>query len=785
MNWTDGDQLLTVEDSPCPFDIGRSFSVSIEHAALARGSSSEVSAGVMEDLDGNKRRFAIKKFHGAAEGADFDAAAIAAKAEYEILERLNGLDDGDGDRFAYGSVPKVRARGTLKALGRGADDYNRAAIVEELFEGASLDAWIRENSIKGKLGRNLSPEETAASAWRLAQVLKRLHSLGVHQRDFQPSNIIISQDDDGKARFNLVDFGSAVTVGGCPEPGSADGNQGSRYEDNARNAVTRAFGAPEMALDDAGGSRLGASVDIWGLGCVIYYMRTGEIPHWRSENGEHDAAPQKAIPLSLKDAILESEHIAELSTADQALHDLIEACTQRDAEDRQSLGGVIEVLDSIRGDKPAGFPEEPRSLTATDTEEPDPASSAASGQRGQSSPAGTGPRPPMRFVVAALSVIAVAALVCGAAAVLLPNGASTESADEGSTAAANLDALAPAFCTTSTSVRRVGEEEWHEKIYAEFGNEYEVRINYSNTEELYQSGIVIQAFLDDDVKLVEGSVVLYSTNNEGGIQVTDEQALTGDGIDIGGYELGSSAYVQFRVALGYESNGALRSWSGTRALGVIGFVKLGEEEQHSIAQLYATHFTSTWGDNDGLRNGYTQDEVDGGILGDGVVMNSITDSPHVGDERVFTTASADGGDVWSTGYIDAEIGETYTVRMYVVNDNPLGYGAIAQDVTAWFEVTETVGKQGEICGCVTSSNGMPDYYENSVVFVSDRFFRLEYVEGSARLINGGIGANGGAALGDSIVGEGALIGYDALDGSVPGSSQYASYVTIEVEVVAG
>ncbi len=69
-------------------------------------------------------------------------------------------------------------------------------------------------------------------------------------------------------------------------------------------------------------------------------------------------------------------------------------------------------------------------------------------------------------------------------------------------------------------------------------------------------------------------------------------------------------------------------------------------------------------------------------------------------------------------------------------------------------------------------------------FVAEQPFHLEYVYGSALLENNGVGADGGIQLSDDIAASesgGVLIGYDELDGRVPGCYQYANYITIMVK----
>lgn len=195
-----------------------------------------------------------------------------------------------------------------------------------------------------------------------------------------------------------------------------------------------------------------------------------------------------------------------------------------------------------------------------------------------------------------------------------------------------------------------------------------------------------------------------------------------------------------------------------------------------------------WGDSDGGRPSYTTDEVNNGALGETITFNSISDNPAIGaDEKNFVGARQVGSDsnVWSANTIAAKDGEKYYIRMYVHNDNPGGDDAVARDTTVRFDVAEGIGTEVEVQGFITSSNASPAEYYDNVRFTSDTAFHLEYVPGSAFMENNGIAAGGGMGLSDEIVETetGVLIGYDTLDGDLPGGYPYAAYVGIEVKVV--
>ncbi len=208
-----------------------------------------------------------------------------------------------------------------------------------------------------------------------------------------------------------------------------------------------------------------------------------------------------------------------------------------------------------------------------------------------------------------------------------------------------------------------------------------------------------------------------------------------------------------------------------------------------------TAVVSAWGDNTGGRTTYTLKQIDDGILGDKIVFNSIKDDTlpqgNIKDERNFVAArDASTGNngvnnVWQNNEITVEEGKTYLVRLYVHNNNPKGKDAVAKDVAVNFSLGTVISKEQRIDGYINSSNATPSKYWDDVVFKSSdgRKFYLDYVEGSALLENNGVAKNPGLKLTDNVVTSGAKIGYESLNGEVPGCYQYANYITIKVKPV--
>lgn len=202
---------------------------------------------------------------------------------------------------------------------------------------------------------------------------------------------------------------------------------------------------------------------------------------------------------------------------------------------------------------------------------------------------------------------------------------------------------------------------------------------------------------------------------------------------------------------------------------------------------------SAWGDNGGGRRSYTEAQINNGDLGNKIVFNSISDGV-IGDEKNFVGARENTGinagkdNIWEGNNITVEDGKEYLVRLYVHNNNPNGLNAVARDTRVAFDIPEYSAKQIQVNGFITSSNATPSKYWDYVNFNSDRAFHLEYVYGSALLENNGIGQNGGVKLGDEIVTKaasenGVKIGYNALDGNVPGCYTYDNFVGIIVKAV--
>ncbi len=164
-----------------------------------------------------------------------------------------------------------------------------------------------------------------------------------------------------------------------------------------------------------------------------------------------------------------------------------------------------------------------------------------------------------------------------------------------------------------------------------------------------------------------------------------------------------------------------------------------------------------------------------------ITFNSITNNSFYGDERYFTTIK-DASNTANGGWEDevtVQPGKEYVVRAYVHNNAASNLNLVAKNVRIGANVPTTTGKSISIQSTISADNANPTKVWDDVTLKSDKDFNLVYVPGSAKFYNNKME---GAQLSDSIVtSAGALLGYNTLDGNMPGCYEYSGYVYYKVK----
>jgi uncharacterized repeat protein (TIGR01451 family) len=168
---------------------------------------------------------------------------------------------------------------------------------------------------------------------------------------------------------------------------------------------------------------------------------------------------------------------------------------------------------------------------------------------------------------------------------------------------------------------------------------------------------------------------------------------------------------------------------------------------------------------------------------DHIVFNSITNNPVYGDERQFASIK-DASNTTAGGWqntVTAQAGKEYLVRVYVHNNAADKLGLVATNTRVMAALSTATGTNVPVTTYVSADNASPKQVYADVKLTAAQNFNIAYVPGSAKIYNNATG-QAGRAVSDSIVnGSGALVGYNANDGKVPGCFQYASYVTFKVK----
>lgn len=212
---------------------------------------------------------------------------------------------------------------------------------------------------------------------------------------------------------------------------------------------------------------------------------------------------------------------------------------------------------------------------------------------------------------------------------------------------------------------------------------------------------------------------------------------------------------------------------------------------------------SAWGPDS--RKTYTMENP-----ADKVTFNSITNNPVlIGktdtaacngdvacDERYFVSASEYTGDVSKNSWGDTttvEDGKEYVVRMYVHNDAASNLNLVAENVKAYVNLPTEAKTSITVQGILTSSNADPGKVWDETTFVSGNgeAFNLAYVEGTAKYTNcdESTRADDRSCTKERefdldtnlFTSNGSTLGYNQMDGKIPGCIGYSGWVTFHVK----
>jgi cysteine-rich repeat protein len=154
----------------------------------------------------------------------------------------------------------VRHPGVVDIVDVGETDDGRAYLVMELLGGHTLAEEVERAG-------PLPWSRARALLIQLAEALAAAHERGVVHRDLKPANVmLVGSREDGGDRCTLIDFGMAR----------------GRHAIDESTELTRTgvvLGSPAyMSPEQFRGEEADARSDVYGLGCVAYFLLAGQRP---------------------------------------------------------------------------------------------------------------------------------------------------------------------------------------------------------------------------------------------------------------------------------------------------------------------------------------------------------------------------------------------------------------------------------------------------------------------------------------------------------------------------
>ncbi len=262
-------------------------------------------------------RFEIEALVGKGSMGEVYRARDRVTGDRVAVKILLAEDTDSGERFAREAklLLTLRHPRIVRYVAHGTAEGRRYLAME----------WMDGEDLATRLRRaGLTPAESLAMVARIAEGLAVIHAHGVVHRDIKPSNLFLPDGDI--ERVKILDFGVARLAGGTKLLTRAGATIG-----------TPAYMAPEQARGD---HEVGATTDIFALGCVLFECLTGRPPF----------VAQTAVAVLAKILFEDPPRLGDLRPELGGLDDLVARMLAKDPHGRP--GSATELLAELRGTTP-------------------------------------------------------------------------------------------------------------------------------------------------------------------------------------------------------------------------------------------------------------------------------------------------------------------------------------------------------------------------------------------------------------------------------------------------
>jgi serine/threonine protein kinase len=178
------------------------------------------------------------------------------------------------------SLAGLRSRNTIELFDYGVADDGTFFYVMELLEGLDLESLVLKHGTQ-------PPGRVLRLLLQACRSLAEAHDAGLVHRDIKPANLFVCRVADEVDVVKVLDFGlvRGVTAGDdAPAVSVADVLASTGQvnlvpsEDAKLTRIGAVMGTPEfMAPEQALGHALDGRADLYALGCVGYWLLTGQL----------------------------------------------------------------------------------------------------------------------------------------------------------------------------------------------------------------------------------------------------------------------------------------------------------------------------------------------------------------------------------------------------------------------------------------------------------------------------------------------------------------------------
>jgi tRNA A-37 threonylcarbamoyl transferase component Bud32 len=219
------------------------------------------------------------------------------------------------------AAASLRSPHTVELYDFGITEDQTLYFVMELLEGMTLEHMVREHG-------TLPAGRAIYILRQVCESLEEAHVRGLVHRDIKPANIHVGQVGLQYDFVKVLDFGLVKSV-----VGGSDGD--SLATAAGLTPGTPAYMSPEMSRGDT----VDARADIYAVGCVAYYLLTGQLVFEASNPFQMIARHLSAVPVP-------PSRRANVPLP-AGLDELVLSCLAKEPAERPSAAGLARSLAAV------------------------------------------------------------------------------------------------------------------------------------------------------------------------------------------------------------------------------------------------------------------------------------------------------------------------------------------------------------------------------------------------------------------------------------------------------